>query len=159
MSDKGSPPRDIDNLATNPLSPSASLLSPEESPDRSTTNNLTGDTYNLGTDVLSPGNFSIDEEDDDDDDSNDNDSPPSRQLSTDDGSVSSRKSKKGESSAKLMKLSNKTTKIMSDYQAYLSKFIYVCYVYLFVREKRGEAICISFLYVLLQYVQLDILLY
>ena len=121
MSDKGSPPRDIDNLATNPLSPSASLLSPEESPDR-TTNNPTGDTYNLGTDILSPGNFSIDEEEDDDD-SNDNDSPPSRQLSTDDGSVSSRKSKKGESSAKLMKLSNKTTKIMSDYQAYLSKFI------------------------------------
>ena len=121
MSDKGgSPPRDIDNLATNPLSPSASLLSSDSSPDR-TTNNPTGDTYNLGTDVLSPGNFSIDEEDTDD--SNDNDSPPSRQLSTDDGSVSSRKSKKGESTAKLMKLSNKTTKIMSDYQAYLSKFV------------------------------------
>jgi len=121
MSDKGSPPRDIDNLATNPLSPSASLLSPDSSPDR--TNNPTGDTYNLGTDILSPGNFSIDEEDDSSAD--DNNSPPSRQLSTDDGSVSSRKSKKGESSAKLMKLSNKTTKIMSDYQAYLSKFMYL----------------------------------
>jgi len=137
MSDKGSPPRtDIDNLATNPLSPSASLLSPEESPDR-TTANPTGDTYNLGTDILSPGKFSIDEEDDDD--SNDNDSPPSRQLSTDDGSVSSRKSKKGESSAKLMKLSNKTTKIMSDYQAYLSKFF--CYVYLFFGGEGGLLTC------------------
>ena len=145
MSDKGSPPRDIDNLATNPLSPSASLLSPEESPDR-TTNNPTGDTYNLGTDVLSPGNFSIDEEEEDDDDSNDNDSPPSRQLSTDDGSVSSRKSKKGESSAKLMKLSNKTTKIMSDYQAYLSKFIFMFCISICWGEEGGEHLYILFIY-------------
>lgn len=119
-----SPRDEIDALAGQ-IAPSASLLlSPDETP---------GSNAGLPTDELGK-RFSIDDDDNDGDEDGSSDSdalipppqsnsPPQRQPS-DGASVTSNRSiqsKKGESTAKLTKLSAKTTKIMSDYQAYLQE--------------------------------------
>lgn len=120
-----SPRDEIDALAGQ-IAPSASLLlSPDETP---------GSNAGSPTDELGK-RFSIDDDDNDGDEDGSSDSDalipppqssPQRQSSTgaDDASVTSNRSiqsKKGESTAKLTKLSAKTTKIMSDYQAYLQE--------------------------------------